>query len=151
MLSSSSSLTCLASLLEHIKAATCFCSFLSYGILLCRCMKSDPDCPGAPPPPIHSQSYSPPPTSTVPHTLTRRPFCLHARLCHDEASDHRMDRYVVTEMVCMQCLHRQPVGSQCSACGCKLARYYCGICHLFDDEPGRDICKSAAHLRGCDL
>lgn len=50
-----------------------------------------------------------------------------------------MDRYAVSEMCCMECGARQPVRGSCGACGAKLARYYCGICHLFDDEPGRDI------------
>ena len=62
------------------------------------------------------------------------------RLCHDElVSDHRMDRYEVTEMVCMHCALRQPVAQDCHGCGRRLAAYYCDICHLFDDEPGRDI------------
>jgi zinc finger-like protein len=54
-------------------------------------------------------------------------------------SDHRLDRYAVAEMVCMMCATRQPVASSCSSCGTCLSSYYCGICHLFDDEPGRDI------------
>ncbi|GBF95645.1 hypothetical protein Rsub_08627 [Raphidocelis subcapitata] len=61
------------------------------------------------------------------------------RLCHDEASDHRMDRYSVAEMVCMPCGLRQPVAAACARCGEGAARYYCSICHLFDDEPGRSI------------
>lgn len=31
-----------------------------------------------------------------------------------------------------------PVGS-CASCSTKLASYYCSICHLWDDEPGRAI------------
>ncbi|KAF8062684.1 zinc finger protein BRUTUS-like [Scenedesmus sp. PABB004] len=61
------------------------------------------------------------------------------RLCHDEATGHRLDRYAVAEMVCMHCGARQPVGGSCGSCGSCLSRYYCGICHLFDDAPGRDI------------
>ncbi|KAL6750442.1 zinc-ribbon-domain-containing protein [Haematococcus lacustris] len=61
------------------------------------------------------------------------------RLCHDEAETHRMDRYAVTEMVCMECGVQQPVAGECWACAAKLARYYCNICHLLDDEPGRSI------------
>jgi zinc finger-like protein len=63
----------------------------------------------------------------------------HCRLCHDEASDHRLDRYAVSEMACMLCGTRQPVGGSCANCGESMAGYYCGICHLFDNEPGRDI------------
>lgn len=29
--------------------------------------------------------------------------------------------------------------ADCHACGLRMARYYCNICQLFDDEPGRDI------------
>lgn len=61
------------------------------------------------------------------------------RLCHDDACDHRLDRYAVKEMVCMLCNTRQPVAANCSACSSSMSRYYCSICHLFDDEPGRDI------------
>ncbi|WIA41165.1 hypothetical protein OEZ86_004781 [Tetradesmus obliquus] len=61
------------------------------------------------------------------------------RLCHDDASDHRLDRYAVSEMCCMLCGTRQPVAGSCSSCGGSMAGYYCSICHLFDDEPGRDI------------
>jgi zinc finger-like protein len=50
-----------------------------------------------------------------------------------------MDRYAVSEMVCMVCGSQQPVAGSCSSCGTSLARYYCNICHLFDDEPGRSI------------
>ncbi|KAL4436350.1 hypothetical protein ABPG77_009912 [Micractinium sp. CCAP 211/92] len=66
-----------------------------------------------------------------------KPFV--CRLCHDEAADHKVDRYAVTEMVCLECATRQPVAGSCTACGASMARYYCPICHLFDDEPGRHI------------
>jgi hypothetical protein len=42
-------------------------------------------------------------------------------------------------MVCMPCGLRQPVSGACARCGEAMARYYCSICHLFDDEPGRSI------------
>jgi zinc finger-like protein len=62
------------------------------------------------------------------------------RLCHDEAvPDHTFDRYSVTEMRCMECGTKQPVSAACTACNASMARYYCGICHLFDDDPHRDI------------
>jgi len=62
------------------------------------------------------------------------------RFCHDETlPDHQFDRFAVTEMRCMLCGTRQAVGQSCVACGTCMARYYCGICHLFDDDPHRDI------------
>jgi hypothetical protein len=39
----------------------------------------------------------------------------------------------------MLCGTRQPVGGSCCSCGEVMAGYYCGICHLFDDELGRYI------------
>lgn len=62
------------------------------------------------------------------------------RLCHDEAvPDHKLDRFAVRDMRCMVCGVRQGVGAACTACGASMARYYCSICHLFDDDPHRDI------------
>lgn len=62
------------------------------------------------------------------------------RLCHDEAvQGHTFDRYAVSEMRCMECGTKQPVSASCTACNASMARYYCGICHLFDDDPHSDI------------
>jgi zinc finger-like protein len=62
------------------------------------------------------------------------------RLCHDEENvDHSMNRYQVREMRCMVCGTRQEVKKSCSECGTLLANYYCNICHLFDDDPAKDI------------
>ncbi|EFJ08658.1 hypothetical protein SELMODRAFT_447967 [Selaginella moellendorffii] len=64
------------------------------------------------------------------------------RLCHDEASDHTMDRYQTSEMLCMQCLKVQPVGPNCTTPSCNrfcMARYYCPICKFFDDDSKRSI------------
>ena len=84
-------------------------------------------------------------THTHTHARTRTHILTHThthtrRLCHDEAMPtHRMDRNAVSEMVCMECGTRQPVGSHCTHCATQMARYYCNICHLFDDQEGRDI------------
>lgn len=32
-----------------------------------------------------------------------------------------------------------PPSGSCASCSTKLASYYCSICHLWDDEPGRAI------------
>lgn len=62
------------------------------------------------------------------------------RFCHDEKNvDHKMDRYQVKEMKCMECGVRQPIAQDCSNCGSKLAAYYCNICHLFDDDESKEI------------
>ena len=40
---------------------------------------------------------------------------------------------------CMRCGVAGSVGPQCSSCNVPVSRYYCDICHLLDDTPGRDI------------
>ncbi|XP_052182286.1 zinc finger protein BRUTUS-like At1g74770 isoform X2 [Diospyros lotus] len=70
------------------------------------------------------------------------------RLCHDDESDHSMDRKATTKMMCMKCLVIQPIGPTCSTDTCdklSMARYYCRICKFFDDE--RDI----YHCPYCNL
>eukprot|EP00192_Tetraselmis_astigmatica_P000948 CAMPEP_0117679692 /NCGR_PEP_ID=MMETSP0804-20121206/17947_1 /TAXON_ID=1074897 /ORGANISM="Tetraselmis astigmatica, Strain CCMP880" /LENGTH=1249 /DNA_ID=CAMNT_0005489125 /DNA_START=485 /DNA_END=4234 /DNA_ORIENTATION=- len=71
----------------------------------------------------------------------------HCRLCHDEVENHKMDRYAVREMVCKICNVRQLAAGSCGSCGHTMARYYCSICHLFDNEPGRDI----YHCPSCNV
>ncbi len=61
------------------------------------------------------------------------------RLCHDDLLDHKMDRYQVKEMRCMECGMRQPIAQHCSGCKAELAKYYCSICHLLDDDPDKEI------------
>ncbi|KAL0326978.1 UNVERIFIED_CONTAM: Zinc finger protein BRUTUS, partial [Sesamum angustifolium] len=59
------------------------------------------------------------------------------RFCHDEVSDHSMDRKATSEMMCMNCLKIQPVGPVCitpSCNGLAMAKYYCSSCKFFDDE-----------------
>lgn len=60
------------------------------------------------------------------------------RLCHDEqmTCSKEMDRYKVSEMVCQACGKKQPCSEQCVQCHTVMARYYCGVCHLFDDTRG---------------
>ncbi|KAK9669313.1 hypothetical protein RND81_13G122900 [Saponaria officinalis] len=63
---------------------------------------------------------------------------LTCRRCHDEEiDDHVMDRKSITQMMCMRCLEIQPIRRTCTTPSCKeysMARYYCRICKLFDDE-----------------
>ncbi|KAL6178124.1 hypothetical protein ACLB2K_049643 [Fragaria x ananassa] len=57
--------------------------------------------------------------------------------CHDEIAEHTIDRRSVTEMMCMKCLKIQPIGPTCSTLSCSdlsMARYFCKICKIFDDE-----------------
>ncbi|KAL1531845.1 zinc finger protein BRUTUS-like [Salvia divinorum] len=70
------------------------------------------------------------------------------RFCHDEVSDHSMDRKATSEMLCMNCLQIQPVGPVCMSPSCNglsMAKYYCSSCKFFDDE--RDV----YHCPSCNL
>ncbi|RZB91645.1 Zinc finger protein BRUTUS isoform C [Glycine soja] len=70
------------------------------------------------------------------------------QFCHDKVSDHLMDRKATTEMMCMQCQKIQPAGPVCAtpSCGSLLmAKYYCSICKLFDDE------RTVYHCPFCNL
>ncbi|XP_074316974.1 zinc finger protein BRUTUS-like At1g18910 isoform X2 [Silene latifolia] len=77
------------------------------------------------------------------------------RRCHDEEIyhddgiyDHVMDRKSTTQMMCMRCLEIQPIGRACSTPSCNeysMARYYCKICKLFDDE------REIYHCPYCNL
>ena len=70
------------------------------------------------------------------------------RLCHDEASDHTMDRYATEEMMCMYCGAVQIAGAQCDYCKKHVAKaYYCGVCKLWDD----DTTKNVYHCPGCNM
>uniref|UniRef100_A0A803P4T1 Uncharacterized protein n=1 Tax=Cannabis sativa TaxID=3483 RepID=A0A803P4T1_CANSA len=79
------------------------------------------------------------------------PCCnqLHTCLrCHDEITDHVIDRKSVTEMMCMQCLKIQPIGPICSTLSCdkfSMAKYFCRICKIFDDE------REIYHCPYCNL
>ncbi|GAA0169325.1 ubiquitin-protein ligase [Lithospermum erythrorhizon] len=70
------------------------------------------------------------------------------RFCHDEVSDHSMERKATVEMMCMRCLKIQPVGAVCGTPSCNgfsMAKYYCSICKFFDDE------RSIYHCPSCNL
>ncbi|KAK7291413.1 hypothetical protein RIF29_06540 [Crotalaria pallida] len=70
------------------------------------------------------------------------------RFCHDNVSDHSMDRKATLEMMCMRCLTIQPVGPICispSCNGLSMAKYYCNICKFFDDE------RNVYHCPFCNI
>ncbi|KAF5794881.1 putative transcription factor C2H2 family [Helianthus annuus] len=70
------------------------------------------------------------------------------RFCHDNVSDHTMDRKATTEMMCMNCLKVQPVGPVCSTPFCNglsMAKYYCSYCKFFDDK------RMVYHCPFCNL
>ncbi|KAB5585902.1 hypothetical protein GE09DRAFT_43549 [Coniochaeta sp. 2T2.1] len=69
------------------------------------------------------------------------------RLCHDAAEDHQLPRKETQHMLCMRCGCAQKVGDTCIKCGETAARYYCGVCKLWNDDPD----KSVYHCDGCGI
>ncbi|XP_057750044.1 zinc finger protein BRUTUS-like [Arachis stenosperma] len=70
------------------------------------------------------------------------------RFCHDNVSDHSMDRKATSEMMCMRCLNIQPIGPKCMTPSCNelsMAKYYCNICKFFDDE------RNVYHCPFCNI
>ena len=62
------------------------------------------------------------------------------RFCHDDNSDHVMDRYNTKEMQCMICELIQPITKNCKNCNIEMAQYFCKVCNLFDDlQDGKSI------------
>ncbi|KAF6159889.1 hypothetical protein GIB67_032973 [Kingdonia uniflora] len=71
------------------------------------------------------------------------------RYCHDDdVSDHSMDRKSTTKMMCMKCLEIQPLAQKCSSLSCdglSMAKYFCNICKLYDDD------REIYHCPYCNL
>ncbi|CAI0399161.1 unnamed protein product, partial [Linum tenue] len=68
--------------------------------------------------------------------------------CHDELADHSADRRAIQKMMCMICLTVQPIQQTCTSVICNnlsMAKYYCQICKLFDDE------REIYHCPFCNL
>lgn len=42
-------------------------------------------------------------------------------------------------MLCMHCKAIQPAAHTCTSCNAQLAKYYCDICKLWDDDPSKPI------------
>ncbi|XP_011304250.1 RING finger and CHY zinc finger domain-containing protein 1 [Fopius arisanus] len=68
------------------------------------------------------------------------------RFCHDEEETHTLNRKAITELVCISCRIRQPVGITCKYCGQRFGRYSCLKCNLFDDED-----KGQFHCDACGI
>lgn len=69
------------------------------------------------------------------------------RFCHDGIEDHSLNRRETKNMLCMLCGCAQPVAGGCQDCHESSARYYCGICKLWDDDPN----KSIYHCSDCGI
>ena len=53
------------------------------------------------------------------------------RLCHDEDNDHKLDRKLISTIICKKCLTIQPQSNTCTNCEITFADYYCAICKLW--------------------
>ncbi|KAI1495568.1 hypothetical protein F5X99DRAFT_122735 [Biscogniauxia marginata] len=69
------------------------------------------------------------------------------RFCHDKVEDHALIRKETRNMLCMFCGTAQRAGEGCVACGESAARYYCGICKLWNDDPD----KPCYHCNDCGI
>ncbi|KAL8802613.1 MAG: hypothetical protein Q9182_003704 [Xanthomendoza sp. 2 TL-2023] len=69
------------------------------------------------------------------------------RFCHDEAENHALNRRETKNMLCMFCGCPQPAAGECAQCGERSARYYCSVCKLWDDDPGKRI----YHCHDCGI
>jgi len=73
-----------------------------------------------------------------------RYYC--CRNCHDAMRGHAMDCHSLdVRMLCMLCGAEQAPARDCVACGAAMAHYYCALCALWDDTPGRE----AFHCAEC--
>ncbi|KAI8349378.1 zinc-ribbon-domain-containing protein [Mortierella sp. GBAus27b] len=69
------------------------------------------------------------------------------RFCHDDACDHAIVRHETKTMLCMHCKAIQPAAQTCASCEVQLARYYCDVCKLWDDDEE----KSIYHCPDCGI
>lgn len=69
------------------------------------------------------------------------------RFCHDEVEKHVLNRKETRNMLCMLCKCAQRAGEVCVKCGARAAWYYCGVCHLWDDDTN----KSIYHCNDCGI
>ena len=79
------------------------------------------------------------------------------RLCHDEEKydlvfdpkvKHKLNRFEVKEVICNECLTKQPVSNECQKCNIVFGKYFCNICNLFDDtDKGQYHCYKCGFCR----
>jgi RING finger and CHY zinc finger domain-containing protein 1 len=72
------------------------------------------------------------------------------RLCHDSIiTDHQLDRFSICKVMCITCGEIQKVSNECKKCHVVFAKYYCDVCHLFENNPQKEIfhCKQCGICR----
>eukprot|EP00986_Skeletonema_menzelii_P011659 scaffold6103_cov146-Skeletonema_menzelii.AAC.2 len=75
---------------------------------------------------------------------TCRLCCEQTREMAAKDKDSPLDRYEVTEVLCMRCGALQPAGDkcvnqECPSGGKPFSRYCCNICHFYDDSVNKSI------------
>lgn len=69
------------------------------------------------------------------------------RFCHDAVESHNLIRKETQNMLCMLCGCPQRAAESCANCKEPSARYFCGICKLWDDHPNKNI----YHCNDCGI
>ena len=69
------------------------------------------------------------------------------RLCHDEVENHTLPRRETKHMLCMLCGTPQQASQFCKSCEVQAACYYCAVCKLWNNDPG----KSIYHCDDCGI
>ncbi|ETV75163.1 hypothetical protein, variant 2 [Aphanomyces astaci] len=70
------------------------------------------------------------------------------RLCHDDESDHAMNRHAVKRVRCRKCRCEQQPQKTCEKCKHVLGQYFCSVCNLFDHKGGD---KAIFHCDQCGI
>lgn len=68
------------------------------------------------------------------------------RICHDEVSDHVLNRFNINIIKCTTCNATQDKSNKCKICKATFGIYYCKICSLYDD-----IDKGQYHCDKCNI
>ena len=55
------------------------------------------------------------------------------RFCHDEETDHQIDRFLIDWIECEVCGAVQKIGRVCEECGVEFSKNYCGVCRSWSD------------------
>ncbi|RKP21640.1 zf-CHY-domain-containing protein [Rozella allomycis CSF55] len=61
------------------------------------------------------------------------------RFCHNENETHEINRHKIEKMLCMKCNEVQDCAKECQNCGEVLGKYYCDICHFWDNDESKSI------------
>ncbi|XP_005099012.1 RING finger and CHY zinc finger domain-containing protein 1 [Aplysia californica] len=69
------------------------------------------------------------------------------RFCHDEVSNHEMNRHMVQEIQCVKCETLQGVCNKCEKCSAVFGEYFCPVCRLYDKNKDQFHCDKCGICR----